>query len=409
MKMNYINSADRVNVNGILLILLKIALHIRIIHGDYTPLLDESVFHVPSFTRNELLSFYKKVHNDPSSIPWTDQEKYFYSSLNKNGLIAIQMDGYGGIDQSSEAPPMKYEDARATALNGLCTCAYDADHGTDSYGGNNDHIFRTVVGQRSDKSSISRTTFAAATLPKNIRRRLPVTKLTQACGVNVVNAMKTLREHVSEATSLFTGAIDQMLVISAKNQEQQLLFTNQGDSFGSLASIIESSSHLEHFHLYEKHDKSESTMAGINSKVNDDNLILDLHTDAGLFLAFVPGYNCNFNSDDGWARSGLYVRDSTESNSLSKLKRVIFPKNSVGVLLGIGMQNWITTSPIIKSLQNPNSKDTTRISFEATHHAVYMPLGEQSRTWYGTSKSIFFCCFSMDKSAKSALDFSLYS
>ena len=52
------------------------------------------------------------------------------------------------------------------------------------------------------------------------------------------------------------------------------------------------------------------------------------------------------------------------------LHKAIFPPNTIGIMVGIGLQNWLHL--------NDN------IQLTATKHAVHMPSG-YTRGWYGRS------------------------
>jgi hypothetical protein len=405
---------------------------------------DVDVYHVPSFTKQELLAFFKHNMDDESSLLLEKKENDFYNSVSTRGLIAIRMDE---AESDSKTPSEKnnndgdlrsdgfyndeYEDSRRVALSGLCLCAVQEDYQDDKrHTDNEEPLFRTVVGpqtQNRDGFRISRTTFATATVSTNLPMRIPFTNLTDSCGIKVAQAMESLRESVADASTVFISAIDNLLVKSTSflpsedetiqrfrgQQGIPLLHTSAGDTFDTLASIVQSSTHLEHFHVYRKYNSTSvpstaTTTADGFSSTSSNNLILDVHTDAGLFLAFAPGFNCHSDvaessTASSWKNSGLYVQDSTRGNLQvsSPLKRAIFPRNSVGILIGIGMQNWIqTSSPKISTSSDSHPFGNKKIYFHATPHAVYMPTGTAGRSWYGKSKFWFENMFANETQLK---------
>jgi len=130
--------------------------------------------------------------------------------------------------------------------------------------------------------------------------------------------------------------------------------TDRGE-YKSVSQIAQASQHLEHFHVYKKGIEAAET-------------VLPLHTDAGLFLAFVPGLDCATLEPS----PSLIVEDTNEAQRLAQ-----FVPKSIGILLGIGAEEW---------LLNFESR------LRATRHAVSMPAG-QVRAWYG--KSTYIRCNSI--------------
>ena len=98
----------------------------------------------------------------------------------------------------------------------------------------------------------------------------------------------------------------------------------------------------------------------------DKHAVLDVHTDAGLFLAFVPGkHYTSDESDEDSDEGDFYVKISDDG----ALQRAVFAPGSVGVMLGLGAEQWLQTWMPLK----------------ATRHAVHMEAGA-SRAWYGMSE-----------------------
>jgi len=129
-----------------------------------------------------------------------------------------------------------------------------------------------------------------------------------------------------------------------------------GTSFTSMNSIIASSTSLEHFHLYSKPSSQQDTTT---------TTTIATHTDAGLFLSFVPAQSCSSSSQKDDDDAAFYVEID------GVLQQATFPKNSVIIMLGSGMQHWIHLNKEID------------LSFKATKHAVKMNGLSASRAWYG--------------------------
>jgi len=232
---------------------------------------------------------------------------------------------------------------RETALNGLCTCQ--------------DRIL-TIEG--TDKailqdSTTLRTTLATATAGQT---PLPLpNSLGQVCGQDVAHAMDGLRDDVSTVTDAFIVALDRLL----GGASQELLRNSHNGVYTSISSIQESANHLEHFHVYSKQKQNNEgkSHSGDGAELpralnKDEDKTLFWHTDAGLFLAFVPALNCKNGGAE--ADNSFWMDD----------KAVAFPADSVVIMLGAGAEHWLRTP----------------VPLKATRHAVRMQPG-QMRAWYG--------------------------
>eukprot|EP00591_Stephanopyxis_turris_P009522 CAMPEP_0195521334 /NCGR_PEP_ID=MMETSP0794_2-20130614/18474_1 /TAXON_ID=515487 /ORGANISM="Stephanopyxis turris, Strain CCMP 815" /LENGTH=664 /DNA_ID=CAMNT_0040650863 /DNA_START=58 /DNA_END=2052 /DNA_ORIENTATION=+ len=257
------------------------------------------------------------------------------SVLGSTGLIAIT--GLG----------VDFSKIRKTALESLCSCSESSEFlvmdGSD----------RTVLNDR----LTTRTTLATATM-SNIPLPLPVDQLTRHCGLEATEAMNALRDHVALASSGFVSALDRMIDGAASSSESQVLLRDtQGGMFTSISSIVDVSSNLEHFHVYSKED----TNGGQHDDLQSIDSSLDTHTDAGLFLSFVPARSC-VNEANEEENSSFFVSVSGE------IRRAVFPPGSVAIMLGVGAEHWL--------------KVPEYLSLKATRHAVKMRVGE-ARAWYG--------------------------
>lgn len=257
-------------------------------------------------------------------------------ALATTGLIALSMDNISD-----------YSDMRDAALGGLCECAADSSfaglEGADS----------VLLG---DGQTV-RSTLATATAGNT---PLPLTShLGETCGTKTAEAMDGLRDHLAYASSTFLGALDKLLAHEKRQDlgfvDDALLRNSYGGTYQSVSSIVQAALNLEHFHVYSKQKKTT------NASQNQPSL--QMHTDAGLFLAFVPAHDC---SPTGSADESFYLEDA----SGEKLKAV-FPPNSIAIMLGAGAEHWLET---------PES-----LTLKATLHSVDMSAGD-SRAWYGMSK-----------------------
>lgn len=260
-----------------------------------------------------------------SSLQTPSFSEKLAAALRTTGLLAIQLDDGN------------YQNARESSLEGLCRCTSSS-------------AFREIEGTDSSATLLSdkfttRTTLATATVG-NTPLSLPHEDLKSACGTETAESMELLRDYVAHASNAFVSALDRLLYLPGETTTP-LLRTIHGVEYSSIKSIVKASTNLEHFHVYSK------------QKSTQDTKVLDLHTDAGLFLAFVPGQSCE---NTGEQNVHFYIQHDGVQ------QQVDFPPNSIGIMLGAGAQHWLNTS---------NS-----LSLKATRHAVYMQPGE-SRAWFG--------------------------
>jgi hypothetical protein len=245
------------------------------------------------------------------------------------GLIAIKAD-------------TNLATVRHGALEGLCNCVLDSDRFLEINGANQ--------AQLSDGMT-TRTSFPTATMGTT-PLPLPL-QLGSTCGPDTVAHMEELRDEVAVVAQQFVDAVDGVLA-SRTPHGAPLLWTSHGASYLSVASIVKASTNLEHFHVYSK--KAE-TFGSQEYSFETVDTALGLHMDAGLFLAFVPGFDCSNHGDD----DSLYVSVD------GKVQRAVFPPGSVAIMLGVGAESWLTPS-----------------IGRATRHAVRMS-ASQRRAWYGMS------------------------
>ena len=246
-------------------------------------------------------------------------------NLGQSGLVSWS----GSLSDREE-----FEKIRQAAFSGLCRCMTASSD-----------MFNEVRG--SDEALLTdgttRRTIASATVG-NIPHALDQEALEQAgCTSETIQAMDALRDQVAWLSQRFVSALDRIL------GRHVLLETEQGRVFTSVSSVVKASQNLEHFHLYDRP----------HGRANIEDSVLEVHTDAGMFLAFVPGMECS-----GASEGDFYVQQE------GKMKRAEFEAGSIGIMLGIGAEHWLSTSQELR----------------ATRHAVRMEPG-QKRMWYGMSKS----------------------
>jgi len=350
-------------------------------------------YHVPTISLSELVTLPTTTLSlSSSSSSWS----VLSSALSTTGLLAVTLEDdqhqpqqqHHHYPSSSAVPAWELEHFRAQALTGLCHCTrHHAEPfllsmaGTDAFVLTDDDAATTT--------STKRTTLATATMGWSHPLPLP-DGLADVCGLETAQAMETLREIVSEVSSAFVQALDHHLLLPPSPQMKYreydhhhpstapaavLLETSQGGSYSSVRSIVEAATNLEHFHVYDRSPAAATvTAATKKDEVNeDDHTVLGWHTDAGLFLAFVPGLACPDEEQDGTNDSltnheNLYVHVPGGGT-----QRAIFPPRSIGIMLGLGAEQW---------LKQQQEHVQQQQQLRATRHAVKMEPGTR-RAWYG--------------------------
>lgn len=243
----------------------------------------------------------------------------FATVLSTTGLLAVKMD-----TEEPEGPLT--QDA---ALHALCRCdqLLTVD-GTDT---------ATLDDEKTVRTTLATATVGTTPLP------LPASLATH-CGQDTATSLEALRDQVAAASDAFVVALDRLLGAS------QLLKNAYGGTYSSVSQIRQGANHLEHFHVYSKEQQD-------HQQREEHERVLDWHTDAGLFLAFVPARDCHSDQPD----ASFWVKDIGAP--------AVFPGGAIAIMLGAGAEYW---------LQTP-------VPLKATQHAVKMRPGEE-RAWYGISK-----------------------
>jgi len=283
--------------------------------------------------------------------------------LSSSGLISTRI-------PVSESDALRFQ----RGMSALCSCQTNLAH--------------VRGGDRSTLSDghTTRSSLATATMGMRSPLPLPSNELQSQCVNKVINEgspwiqdLEWIRDSVSTAVDqAFVPALDRLLASSS--DDSYLLKSQDGAQFFSIRSILQDSVHLEHFHVYSSTNTTRITTSQSNAghmDLDDTRHVidtaLDFHTDAGLFLAFLPSMSCNPSNA---ATDDSFSIQLSEGNYRFVEKKVRFPSNSNGrelhiaIMLGEGAQYWLRTSH-----QNA--------SLRATVHAVKMKKGTQ-RAWYGT-------------------------
>lgn len=231
-------------------------------------------------------------------------------ALAANGLFALEM-------------PEDYRRIRHNALQSVCSC---------------------------QDSNYKQTQLADGTIRKTWATVKGTNVPSPDCGPG--KTIDRLRVYVAEAAQTFVSVWDtEVLGKSGKS----MLQTISQHEYDTIQSIVDSSTQLEHFHVYSKPISPHATTT------TSSRTTLHAHTDAGMFLAFVPALNCGpvDNEDETfWA----------EHPSTGLLEPIQFLDNTVVIMMGTGAEQWLKLSKSVR----------------ATRHAVQMNPGTL-RAWYGIS------------------------
>lgn len=270
--------------------------------------------------------------------------------LRTTGIIAI-----GGESES---------ESNEEALEAWCQC-YDSHHNPqqphDDNSSTMEKLIPSIQSIALEDGLTKRTTLASATVGLAPLALAP--QIAQVCGPHVATVLDEMRDIVHDASQAFVHALDYH-VLNKNNDKSEspnraLLSDVHGKTYPTVTSIVEAATHLEHVHIYEKQQ---------GSSPHKYTKTLDFHTDAGLFLAFVPGYDCRDSSD---ASNSFWVRTTMAGGGMVQRPVKFSAQTRAVIMLGVGAARWLNS-------------DT---QLQATEHAVELYAG-QRRAWYGKST----CC-----------------
>ena len=295
------------------------------------------------------------------------KDKELEHILTSTGILSIRV-------------PIDHEDPKNTdpdknLLSAVCNCAPSFTH---IQGGDVNllHDHRTT-----------RHTIATATMGLHAPVPLPQADIVQYCGEDAIHDWELARDYVSHAVSYaFLPAMDRLFQTSFSSlsggittttgkSDPTLLMKRNGDVYHSITSIVQDAIHLEHFHVYDKKTMVDPEQDVDSTRMGQEHS-LEWHTDAGLFLAFLPAMNCQ-EGDDVKDDASFYIKvpkedDTTSDEDEPRLVQYPTPGNSneiiVNVMMGVGMEQWI---------QSP-------LKIKATRHAVKMNDDVFSRAWFGS-------------------------
>jgi len=317
--------------------ILILGSHILICYGE----LLSAVHQVPAFTTNDLLSGRRD----------TD----LANTLVTTGLLAIRVP----VQTKGASSDQIKNDRRKASLRGLCECR---ERIGDIHGGES-----TLLAD----GKTTRSTIATATFGSD--RPLPIRDIESACDRDVINDLEDVRDYAAKAAGgTFVPALDRLLGLSWRNRT--ILPVQNGEDYKTVSSVIEDAKHLEHFHVY---SKEGTRYDNIEENEYDSQVVdtaLDWHTDAGLFLAFLPAVSCaDVDKSDNSFHIKVPTVDEKTGKEYGNELQAVFPNERedeivIAIMLGAGAEHWLQTPPGLK--------------LRAAKHAVRMKSGEE-RAWYG--------------------------
>jgi len=298
---------------------------------------DKNTLQVPAFTLEELRA--------------GTRSKEMLSALRTTGLLSIRTESSESLFSIQNQEHFRH---RSLAMNGLCECLHDA-----KWTGGVDGVDSVIL----DDGTTGRTTIATATVGNSPLPFSSQGELETACGQDTLQSMEALRDHVALVSSTFVQALDNLntqasaYVLDTKHKRSPsgvMLRDTLGRKYQKLEEVIQSANHLEHFHYYHK----EAT-SSFESNEDEGSRVLDWHTDAGLFLAFMPAWDCVDARSEPGDKFWVQLPDGQEVPTR-------FEEGTIAIMMGAGAEHWLHTP----------------LGLRATRHAVQMRGGD-ARAWYG--------------------------
>jgi hypothetical protein len=339
--------------------------------GLPSTLASASALQVPS-------SLYASSHYEPlrltlSELEGGSRQVDLLSALQTTGLVAIvpESNNENNSNDNDNNNNNSNESVARTALQAWCTCYEDTKAAKES-------LLDKIPSTQSiflEDGATKRTTLATATVG-NMPLELDES-VARVCGRDTRDHLEDLRDSVASVSESFVKALDVSwrgtATMTMHTARPPLMYDAYGDkTYPTVQSIVQSATHLEHVHIYEKEAVPDmQSTATTHTKVpattttTTTTKTLDFHTDAGLFLVFVPGHDC---SEQPPVSDNFWIRDEQGQE-----RPVRFPPQTEAVImLGAGSERWLQTSG-------------SSVSLKATQHAVQIPAG-QTRAWFGKSK-----------------------
>jgi hypothetical protein len=167
---------------------------------------------------------------------------------------------------------------------------------------------------------------------------------------------ETLRALVDMASSAFVHALDAVCSFSEPFESKPQ--NGEQTQYKSVSDIANHGKHLEHFHLYTKQFKESKS----------EPITLEMHTDAGLFIAMTPALNIG-ESTESEHRTGFFIQLANGDVTYPSA-----PRDSLIFMVGQGSKQWL------------NPKFSPKCALRPTPHGVDLKRHDKptlTRGWYG--------------------------
>jgi len=202
-------------------------------------------------------------------------------------------------------------------------------------------------------------------------------------------AADALRPLVDDATQAFAQYLTRILQqeLGHSFDEQPMLRSREpGECYSTLADVVASGEHLEHFHSYQKISAMDANTDKTEGHPEATKTTIELHTDQGLLLAFIPGrmVNPQVSPEDNedsttWVGTrGFYIELPDKSLAEVYLDEDV----DLVFVLGDGVHQYI--NPRLVSAASMDLLESP-LQLRATPHALVLPSHTviDARVWYG--------------------------
>jgi hypothetical protein len=206
---------------------------------------------------------------------------------------------------------------------------------------------------------------------------------TAACTAFEESSSK-LRHVIADATHLFGRIVAQELNLTAPLLESFLGEDDAADfNFESFEQVVTQGHHLEHFHSYQEVVNSNTNDETTNEQEDSTDATISMHTDQGLFIAFVPGRFVSASHDGSSISKGFMLQ--LQDGSVAEAQ---FDSGDLVFMLGDGMNHVVNPrlvemgAPTLRAVPHSLDMSRTKGSMSITSDSEEARV-ETARLWYG--------------------------
>lgn len=250
---------------------------------------------------------------DGSQISDFEPERVTFDFLTHGGISGTKeplLDALTseGVVSITDIP--QFADMKKSVMTWLHSCIID--QGSDAA-----HVLKTI-----EKDGTIRRTFGSKTMPGPngqmdfMLKSSAEEALSPSC-VKFSENLNDFRSKVGEVTKAFA---ERLTAEMGNSYTMPIMTTEDGEgSFETIADIVSSGEHLEHFHSYQKVEDPERKDASLRSRTEQT---IELHTDQGFFIAFAPGLMVTHTTEgkpdlesDLYETEGFYIEKADGSTA----------------------------------------------------------------------------------------------